>query len=63
MISGRDRERIQNQMQRDESKIVNIVLNNDTQVAGEIEQATHQGIYLADGRYYEYEQIQEINGL
>lgn len=63
MISARDRERIQNQMQRDESKIVNIVLNNDTQVAGEIEKATHQGIYLADGRYYEYEQIQEINGL
>ncbi|CAM3454554.1 MULTISPECIES: hypothetical protein [Brevibacillus] len=63
MISAKDRERIQNQMQRDESKIVNIVLGNDTQVAGEIDKATHQGIYLADGRYYSYEDIQEINGL
>ncbi|MGN7470462.1 hypothetical protein [Brevibacillus sp. SAFN-007a] len=62
MISAKERERLQNQMKRDESKIVNIVLHNTQQVAGEIEKATHQGIYLVDGHYYGYEEIQEING-
>lgn len=63
MISGKDRERIQSQMKRDESRIVNIVLNDTQQVAGEIDKATHQGIYMVDGRYYGYEDIKEINGL
>ncbi|GIO06013.1 hypothetical protein [Brevibacillus reuszeri] len=63
MISAKDRERIQSQMKRDESRIVNIVLNDTQQVAGEIDKATHQGIYMVDGRYYGYEDIKEINGL
>ncbi|WNC12419.1 hypothetical protein [Brevibacillus brevis] len=63
MISAKDRQRIQGQMQRDESKIVNIVLSDEQQVAGEIEKATHEGIYLVDGRYYGYDDIREINGL
>lgn len=62
LISAKDRERILNQMKRDESKIVNIVLNDANQVAGEIEKANHQGIFLVDGRYYSYENIKEING-
>ncbi|MGG4453837.1 hypothetical protein [Brevibacillus brevis] len=62
MISAKERERIINQMKRDESKIVNIVLNDANQVAGEIEKANHQGIFLVDGRYYGYEDIKEING-
>lgn len=63
MISAKERQRIQNQMQRDESKIVNVVLNDEQQVAGEIDKATHQGIFMSDGRYYGYEDIREINGL
>lgn len=63
MISAKDRERIQGQMQRDESRIVNIVLSDAQQVAGEIEKATHEGIFLVDGRYYGYDDIKEINGL
>ncbi|MFD2371416.1 hypothetical protein ACFSO0_15935 [Brevibacillus sp. GCM10020057] len=63
MITTRDRQRIQGQMQRDESKIVNLVLSDARQVAGEIEKATHEGIYLVDGSYYEYANIKEINGL
>ncbi|KQL44503.1 hypothetical protein AN963_24210 [Brevibacillus choshinensis] len=63
MISAKDRQRIQVQMQRDESRIVNIVLNDAQQVAGEIEKATHEGIFMVDGRYYGYEDIKEINGL
>jgi hypothetical protein len=63
MISAKERQRIQNQMQRDESKIVNLVLNDEQQVAGEIDKATHQGIFMSDGRYYGYEDIREINGL
>ncbi|MDR7318717.1 hypothetical protein J2X83_005036 [Brevibacillus nitrificans] len=63
MISAKDRGRIQAQMQRDESKIVNIVLSDAQQVAGEIEKATHEGIFMVDGRYYGYESIKEINGL
>ncbi|MGD8191160.1 hypothetical protein ACQCN2_14370 [Brevibacillus ginsengisoli] len=63
MISAKQREIINKQMKLEESKIVNIVLKDDTQVAGEIDQATSQGIHLTDGRRYDYEQIQEINGL
>ncbi|QRG70644.1 hypothetical protein JNE38_17270 [Brevibacillus choshinensis] len=63
MISAKERQRIQGQMQRDESKIVNIVLSDAQQVAGEIEKANHEGIFLVDGRYYSYEDIKEINGL
>ncbi|USG68059.1 hypothetical protein NDK47_12580 [Brevibacillus ruminantium] len=63
MISARQRKQIQNQMQRDESKIVNIVLNDARQVAGEIDRATHQGVFLTDGSYYQYSDISEINGL
>ncbi|MDF2679068.1 MAG: hypothetical protein K0R47_258 [Brevibacillus sp.] len=63
MISAKDRQRIQGQMQRDESRIVNIVLNNAQQVGGEIEKATHEGIFMVDGSYYGYEDIKEINGL
>lgn len=63
MISAKDRERILSQMKRDESRIVNIVLNDTQQVAGEIDKATHQGIFMVDGRYYGYEDIKEINGL
>lgn len=63
MVSEHEKRLIQHQMQRDESKIVNIVLRDETQVAGEIEKATHQGIYLTDGRYFGYKEIEEINGL
>ncbi len=63
MISAKQREKINNQMHRDESKIVNIILHDEQQVAGEIAEATRQGITLTDGRHYPYEQIREINGL
>jgi len=63
MISEHEKQLIQNKMQRDESKIVNIVLRDDTQVAGGNEKTTHQGIFLTDGRYYGYKDIEEINGL
>lgn len=63
MISAKQREMLQKQMQRDESKIVNIVLKDAEQVAGEIDKATSEGIFLSDGRHYSYEQIREINGL
>ncbi|NNV03758.1 MAG: hypothetical protein DF221_03985 [Brevibacillus sp.] len=63
MISPKQRQLVQRQMQRDESRIVNIVLSDARQVAGEIEKATHQGVYLTDGSYYPYADIREINGL
>ncbi|WP_206529691.1 hypothetical protein [Brevibacillus sp. SYP-B805] len=63
MISAKQRALVQKQMKRDDSKIVNIVLKNEQQVAGEIERATSKGIYLVDGRLYAYEDIREINGL
>lgn len=63
MISAKQRNLVQNQMQRDESKIVNIVLSDARQVAGEIDRATHQGVFLTDGSYYRYADIREINGL
>lgn len=63
MISAKQRELLNKQMKWEESKIVNIVLKDDTQVAGEIDQTTSQGIHLTDGRKYSYEDIQEINGL
>jgi len=63
MISAKDRATILKQMKREESKIVNIVLKDDQQIAGEIEQATSEGIFLVDGRHYAYQDIQEINGL
>lgn len=63
MISAKDRAFIQKQMKREESKIVNIVLQDEQQVAGEIDQATSAGIYLVDGRHYAYDEIREINGL
>ncbi|WP_205683864.1 hypothetical protein [Brevibacillus migulae] len=63
MISAKDRATIEKQMKREESKIVNIVLKDDQQIAGEIDQATSDGIYLVDGRHYAYQDIQEINGI
>ncbi len=63
MISAKQRQLVNNQMKRDESKVVNIVLTDAQQVAGEIDKATHEGIYLSDGRHYGYDQIKEINGL
>lgn len=63
MFSAKDRATMQKQMKREESKIVNIVLKNDQQVAGEIDKATSEGIFLVDGRHYDYQDIQEINGL
>jgi len=63
MISAKDRATILKQMKREESKIVNIVLKDDQQIAGEIDQATSEGIFLVDGRHYAYQDIQEINGL
>ncbi|MEJ8546041.1 hypothetical protein [Brevibacillus borstelensis] len=63
MISAKQRQQVQSQMQRDESKVVNIVLCDDRQVAGEIDKATHQGLFLTDGSYYSYADIREINGL
>jgi hypothetical protein len=63
MISAKQRALVQKQMQRDDSKIVTIVLKNEQQVAGEIDRATSEGIYLVDGRLYAYEDIREINGL
>jgi hypothetical protein len=63
MISAKQRQLVQSQMQRDESKIVNIVLIDAAQVAGEIDKATHEGIFLRDGRHYKYDEIKEINGL
>jgi|GEM_PF-647008 len=63
MISAKMRERVLKQMQREESKIVNIVLKDEQQVAGEIDKATSEGIFLVDGRRYAYDEIREINGL
>ncbi|MFY0545074.1 hypothetical protein [Brevibacillus sp. H7] len=63
MISAKQRQLVMNQMQRDESKVVNIVLTDARQVAGEIDKATHEGIFLSDGRQYRYDEIKEINGL
>ncbi|WP_019119239.1 hypothetical protein [Brevibacillus massiliensis] len=63
MISAKQRELVQKQLHRDESKIVNIVLTNEQQVAGEIEHANHQGIVMRDGRRYDYADIREINGV
>ncbi|WP_176560126.1 hypothetical protein [Brevibacillus dissolubilis] len=63
MLSAKQREQVRNKMRSDESKIVNIVLKDDDQVAGEIDKATSEGIFLTDGRHYPYEDIQEINGL
>ncbi|GAA4701664.1 hypothetical protein [Brevibacillus fulvus] len=63
MLSEEQRAELRKQMQRDESKVVNIVLHDEQQVAGEVEKATRDGIYLTDGRHYPYEQIREINGL
>lgn len=63
MISGRQLNRILNQLNREESKIVNIVLKGDVQVAGEIAEANSQGIVMSDGRRYLYRDIREINGL
>ena len=63
MISAKVRATILKQMKREESKIVNIVLKDDQQIAGEIDQATSEGIFLVDGRHYAYQDIQEINGL
>lgn len=62
MISAKDRANLRQHMKRDESKIVNIVLTNEQQVAGEIEHASMSGITLTDGREYRYEDIREING-
>ena len=63
MLGEQEKKLIHMKMQRDESKIVNIVLRDESQVAGEIEKATHQGIFLTDGRFYSYKEIEEINGL
>lgn len=63
MISAKQREMLLKQLRSDESKLVNIVLIDEEQVAGEIEQATSDGIQLVDGRRYSYDQIREINGL
>lgn len=63
MISAQQRAQLTKQMQREESKIVNIVLHNEQQVAGEVDQVCMKGISLTDGRFYEYEDIREINGL
>lgn len=63
MLTNSTRAEIRNQIVRHESKVVNIVLQNEQQVAGEIDQLTHQGIQLSDGRSYGYDEIREINGL
>ncbi len=63
MISAKKREQLRQFMQREESKIVNIVLNDANQVAGEIDRTTADGIHLTDGRHYSYDEIAEINGV
>ncbi|QDX94801.1 hypothetical protein EEL32_19045 [Brevibacillus laterosporus] len=63
MISREDIMKVQEQMNREVSKLVNIVLLDSQQVAGEISEVTHEGILLSDGRTYMYENIKEINGL
>lgn len=63
MISREDIMKVQEQMNREVSKLVNIVLLDSQQVAGEISKATHEGLLLSDGRTYKYENIREINGL
>ncbi len=55
--------KVQQQMNREVSKLVNIVLVDSQQVAGEISEATDDEIRLSDGRTYRYETIREINGL
>ncbi|MGE5704418.1 MAG: hypothetical protein ACM32O_17975 [Clostridia bacterium] len=62
MITAHEKARLRQSMQAEESKIVNIVLHDEQQVAGEIERATHNGITLTGGRHYRYEDIKEING-
>mgnify|MGYP001036913925 CR=1 FL=1 len=62
MAGEQEKERFSRQLQRSESRIVNIVLRDESQVAGEMEKATHQGILLTDGRFYGYKEIEEING-
>ncbi|MGG0756876.1 hypothetical protein [Brevibacillus laterosporus] len=63
MISQQDIMKVQQQMNREVSKLVNIVLVDSQQVAGEISEATDDEIRLSDGRTYKYETIREINGL
>ena len=63
MISASQRAQLRNQMQREESKIVNLVLQDEMQVAGEIDQVCANGITMTDGRRYSYIDIKEINGL
>lgn len=63
MLSEKQRKLVERQLHREESKIINIVLSDDRQVAGVVEQADSEGITLTDGRTYSYDQIREINGL
>lgn len=63
VISQQDIMKVQQQMNREVSKLVNIVLVDSQQVAGEISEATDDEIRLSDGRTYRYETIREINGL
>lgn len=63
VISQQDILKVQQQMNREVSKLVNIVLVDSQQVAGEISEATDDEIRLSDGRTYRYETIREINGL
>lgn len=63
MLSIKQRELIRDSLLRKESKVVTIVLSDDTQVAGELASADQHRLHLRDGRTYSYEQIQEINGL
>ncbi|MDN9009764.1 hypothetical protein [Brevibacillus laterosporus] len=63
MISQQDIMKMKQQMNREVSKLVNIVLADSQQVAGEISEATDEEIRLSDGRTYRYENIREINGL
>ena len=55
--------KMKQQMNREVSKLVTIVLADSQQVAGEISEATDEEIRLSDGRSYRYENIREINGL
>ncbi|AYK08627.1 hypothetical protein [Brevibacillus laterosporus] len=63
MISQQDIMKMKQQMNREVSKLVTIVLADSQQVAGEISEATDEAIRLSDGRIYRYENIREINGL
>ena len=63
MISQQDIMKMKQQMNREVSKLVTIVLADSQQVAGEISVATDEEIRLSDGRSYRYENIREINGL